>query len=277
MRRRLTVALAVAVLGFPGSGRAQDAQLVRVKGHRLEVVRRGDGQPVVVIEAGIGADWRQWGAVIDSISESTTVVAYSRAGYGGSDPVAASRSLVDITSELESLLRVIDAPGPYVLVGHSFGGLLMRVFAAQHPTDTAGVLLVDATHERQVLEWDALSPGLMAEFRAQLENLRKGPQTPVFQETETMWPIMRSGDLPEAYPFPEVPVVVLTSTQVGPVTAGVPFSKEGRRVWRELHTSLIAAMDRGVQIVTARSGHNIQRDEPQLVVDSIRLLLDWTR
>ena len=275
--RTALVGAMIVLAGTAARASAQGARLVEVDGRRLEVVKRGEGHPVVLLEAGVGADWRQWSSVIDSVAQTTTVVAYSRAGYGRSDPAPGVRSPLEIAAELQALLRAVDAPGPYLLVGHSFGGLLMRVFAAQHPTDTVGVLLVDPTHERQVLEWDERSPGLMRQFGSQLERLRKGTHNAVLKETEAMWPIMQSGELSDAHPFPQVPLVVLTSMRVGPTNAGFPFSPEGRGVWRDLHASLIAGMDRGAQIVTAKSGHNIQLDEPQLVVDSIRLLLEWAR
>lgn len=113
------------------------------KGQKLHIYEQGEGSPAVVLEAGIGASSVSWAAVQPKIAEFTRVVSYDRAGLGWSGVARSSRSVLRMVEELRSLLAVADVPPPYVLVGHSFGGLLVRVYAALHANDVAGMVLVD--------------------------------------------------------------------------------------------------------------------------------------
>ena len=273
--------LIVAALLIPHICVAQSVdyspRLVDVGGQRLEVVQRGQGHPVVVVEAGSGLDWRNWIPIMDSIAPLTTVVSYSRAGYGNSPPASAPRTPLQVTSELHALLRAIDAAPPYVLVGHSLGGLYMQVFAAQYPDEVAGLLLVDSSHERGWLEFDALSPGYLADVKQEIDSLEVArPEEGRTQEWIDLWPNMLRGALPEAHPLPNVPTVVLTSLQTDPESTLVVQTEAGRQLWRSLHSEFFAGTIQGAHVVT-QSGHNIHMEEPGLVVESIRSLVKGVR
>ncbi len=125
---------------------------VDVGGYRLHVHAEGRGQPgpAVLLEAGLGCPLDTWGWIQPRIARTAPVISYDRAGIGGSDRGPRPRSARLILDELDRVLAATGLPGPYVLVGHSFGGLLVRAFAARHPGDVAGLVLADATHPDQL-------------------------------------------------------------------------------------------------------------------------------
>jgi len=132
---------------FPLSGR-----LVSIGDIRLHVHVTGTDQagPTVLFEAGLSCPLDAWAWIQPAVSLTAPAISYDRAGLGGSDPRRGPRTAGEMMDDLDALLAAIGAEGPYVLVGHSFGGLLVRTFAARHPAQVAGVVLVDASHPDQI-------------------------------------------------------------------------------------------------------------------------------
>jgi pimeloyl-ACP methyl ester carboxylesterase len=122
-------------------------QLVDVGGSRLHIACEGDGGPTVVLVTGLGGSSLLWSQVQPAIAPSTRVCVYDRAGLGWSDPSSQARTPAAAAAELYTLLTNAEIPGPYVLVGASVGGKQIRLFAEQHPSAVAGLVLVDARHE----------------------------------------------------------------------------------------------------------------------------------
>jgi len=108
------------------------------------------GAPVVVLENGLGASMHSWDKVFREIGHDATVFAYNRPGYGGSDPAVTPRDGKHIVDELRALLHRQGLMPPYVLVGHSLGGLYMQLYARRYPDEVRGLVLVDATHPTQM-------------------------------------------------------------------------------------------------------------------------------
>src|SRR5512133_732893 len=146
--------LVLAVIGvvWESTSEAADAraypppgQMVDVGGHRLHIDCTGTGSPTVVIDAGLGdwsATWKSW--VQPGVEKTTRVCTYDRAGMGYSEAGPLPRNAAQFAKELHTLLQRASIPGPYVLVGHSMGGLTVRVFAHDYATEVAGVVLIDS-------------------------------------------------------------------------------------------------------------------------------------
>ena len=123
-------------------------QLVAVRQHRLHLDCTGSRGPTVVLEPGAGATSSDVAWVAGAVARESRVCVYDRAGRGWSDPATGTPDGAQIATDLHTLLHRAHVPGPYVLVGHSFGGLYVRSFAAQYPQDVAGLVLVDSTASR---------------------------------------------------------------------------------------------------------------------------------
>jgi pimeloyl-ACP methyl ester carboxylesterase len=121
--------------------------LVDVGGHRLHVICRGSGSPVVLLESGIAASSLSWSIVQPEIAKFTRVCAYDRAGLAWSDMASCPRTFVQIVDELATVLATVAPDERYVLVGHSFGSFVMRAYAARHPGSVVGLVLVDPPTE----------------------------------------------------------------------------------------------------------------------------------
>jgi pimeloyl-ACP methyl ester carboxylesterase len=134
-----TVSGAIGRGDAPASG-----ELIDVGGRRLYIECAGSGSPVVVLQAGLGESSAYWDGIASTISSSTTVCRYDRAGHGRSDATATPQDGIALASDLHTLLERAGVPGPYVLVGHSSGGPYVRVFADRYPDETAGMVLLDA-------------------------------------------------------------------------------------------------------------------------------------
>ncbi len=123
---------------FPAPGR-----LLRAAGVDLHLHERGTGSPVVVLESGIAASSLSWALVQPRIAEFAHVCSYDRAGLGWSGPCSMPRTTEQMSTELEKLLEAAQLRGPYILVGHSFGGLLIRAYAHRKPEQVQGLVFID--------------------------------------------------------------------------------------------------------------------------------------
>jgi pimeloyl-ACP methyl ester carboxylesterase len=137
--------LLAALAGLLGScdSAAQIENRVDVGGHRLFYQLHGRGNPAVVIDVGVGESLQSWSKVVADLSQTTSVLVYDRAGSGRSEMGPLPRNAKTEAADLKALLRNADIRGPYVLVGHSLGGLNMQVFAGDYPADVAGLALLD--------------------------------------------------------------------------------------------------------------------------------------
>lgn len=165
MKRILRVIIATAILLMLLSGlgvvyqsttSARDTEtfspageLFLVDGTNMHLHCTGQGSPTIILENGVGGNTLLWAHLQPSIAETTRVCAYDRAGYGWSEARSGERSTEAMVDELRGLLTLGDIEPPYILVGHSFGGLLIRAFTAEYPGEVVGLVLIDAAHPNQ--------------------------------------------------------------------------------------------------------------------------------
>src|SRR5215218_2635110 len=160
------LALASIGGGYQTLGEAADAkaypmpgQLIDVGGHRLHLSCTGSGAPTVVLEPAAGEMSSNLGWIAPAVARDTRVCVYDRAGRGWSEPASTAQDGAQIATDLHTLLQRGHVPGPYVLAGHSFGGLYVLTFAARYPDEVAGMVLVDSTAPASAANPGTPSPG----------------------------------------------------------------------------------------------------------------------
>jgi pimeloyl-ACP methyl ester carboxylesterase len=234
----------------------------------------GDGSPVVVFDAGGGLDGSTWNAVLADVGKVTRACAYDRAGLGQSSrPPPRPHSNRMMAQELYALLQRAGLRSPYVLVGHSMGGVNVRLLASEHLDEVAGMVLVDAMGADQVSRfWSHIPESQMAEFRA---NLSKSPEGLDFDTS-----VASLADLgASSRSIGDRPLVVLTRGTKDKPPPGSSPEQEAllARGWWEMQVELARLSTHAVHVVAEKSGHFIQWDAPQLVIASVRQVVDAAR
>jgi pimeloyl-ACP methyl ester carboxylesterase len=240
--------------GSPGRGR-----LVDIGGRHLYLDCRGSGTPVVVFVAGLGdSGERAWRTVWERAARSTRACIYDRAGLGRSDPGPEAATYQSAADDLHALLRTANVPGPRVLVGHSLGGLLARLYAAHHPDEVAGVVLLDGTP----VDWFPTLQGLLPDVLA--APLASNPEGfELADGLAALTPLDAPGTLGDR------PLAVIWAPNQPPPGLSAPTARELGRVWDAGQARLerLSTASRLQRI--AASGHYLQRDHPDLVIASI--------
>lgn len=248
--------------------------------HRISVTVFGSGGPAVVVEPAFGGSTPSWRAIAEALAGETTVVTYDRAAYGTSSRAMDSRTPREIARDLHGVLDAASIPRPVVLVGHSLGGLCVRAFAGLYPGEVAGMVLVDSSHEaqRQVVHgsfpwWIKFLlavevPLLMIETH----KARGGADRRSIVRELRSSNRLTAADQPLAEgALGDKPLVVLTAPVGGRALA------ESWRRMHGLHEDLARLSVNSRHVVSGQPGHYIHRREPDLVLASIRDVLDSAR
>ncbi|MGQ0646158.1 MAG: alpha/beta fold hydrolase [Gemmatimonadaceae bacterium] len=235
----------------------------------------GVGRPTVVLEAGHNESSSTWRDVQGQVAQLTRVCSYDRAGLGrsGSPPRGGpGRTARDVVRDLEVLMDASNERGPFVLVGHSLGGAFVRIFAATHPNEVVGLVLVDAVHER---EFEAIAEILTSEQRAAGAGMR--PVSPEGLDIEAVLRELRRIPRPTHYPT----VVVARGRPLAADEMPRSWTSDQRQrreaLRRELQEDLVRTATYGRLLVATASGHFVHHEEPELVVGAIRELVDSQR
>jgi pimeloyl-ACP methyl ester carboxylesterase len=273
--------------------------MLDVGGYRLHINCIGTGAPTVVIEAGWGdsaGSWSSW--VQPAVARTTRVCTYDRAGMGFSEPGPLPRTAERFAQELHALLRGADVPGPYVLVGHSLGGLPVRVFAHEYAADVAGVVLIDSMSPSAAKPSSSATPtesdshsiadwALTLPARTGLLRLLSGPldadhglSPEVAKYYSAFWFTPRSlqawldegKGLPESFvqagavkTFGALPLIVLSR--------GLDQDPD----WMAQQAELVQLSSNSVQLFATESGHNIEFDQPDAAVGVIVRMVEQLR
>jgi pimeloyl-ACP methyl ester carboxylesterase len=258
--------------------------------HVMYIDCLGDRSPTVLIDAGLGDASANWLKIAKILSQNVRVCLYDRAGYGWSDPGPGERTTAQIVHELNMLLEFADEHGPYVLVGHSFGGFTARYFAATYPNKTAGAVLIDSSHPDQIYR---LSPLDQVKRKKPLKLIRTESAPDYMNETEKRWYFLNSTrkaifaqmeelrsfkesayQVKHSGPLPDIPLAVLSrgKNQL-PEINGVSLEKE----WRDMQKNLLSLSNHSWQTIIKDSGHKIYHDAPEVVIDNILKVVSIAR
>jgi pimeloyl-ACP methyl ester carboxylesterase len=304
---------------FPPPGR-----LVNIGGRRWHLVEAGQGSPTVILESGISASSLNWTALEAEIARFTRACAYDRAWLGWSDPAAAPRIASQLVEELHSLLASASVAAPYVLVGHSFGGLLVQSYAVAHPDQVAGLVLIDplsaaewagVTGQRlRILRWGIrlsrrgalvarlgvvrLSLALLSGGARKIPKLiarvssgrAESTLSRLVGEVQKMppqvWPMVQAhwcqpkAFLGMAEYFKSLPASAEQAAAISnlpDIPASILSAANSTPAQLAERDAIARRSTHGKHTIVPDSGHWIHLDQPQVVIDTIREMVDLVR
>lgn len=256
MRWGRSTVLALGLL-CAAAAQAGDSQVQR-DGYSLQAQQQGQGPVTVVFESGFGQGAGVWKQTIAELGADCSCIAYARAARPQS-----------IEQHLQDLQAVIDTLAPQrklILVGHSYGGLLASEFARRHPQRLLGVVLVDpATMSQRHAFKQAAPERVAADDRALLGML----PPPMAADYRLLVEQLDRADAAVPRAPADVPVALMTSTQVAAEPLVLEETAQGKAIWKRQHAELFAGFSRGSHRYYA-TGHNIHREDPKAVAEAVR-------
>ena len=312
----LVCALSACGMGPAASPLSREAferpgRLVSLPDHRkLNLRCLGNGSPTVILESGFGAGASAWSDVQPRIAQVARVCAYDRAGYGFSDPGPMPRDGAAIARDLDYGLKAAGVGGPYVVVGHSAGGLYARLFAARRPKEVVGLLFVDSSVEHQTERMQAIfgpgagsldgierrplrclsltsaatpaatDPALLecvhagADAHTRQIELQPGIWRTQISELDNLFTSTSDEVDRTSGLLKEVPAIVLTAGKADGVAAGP--EDPGAQVWQALHHQLASRFLHGEQRIV-KSSHLMMKDRPDVVANAALELVHAAR
>ncbi len=280
---------AAAATPSPRSGTFEGA--VPIGGGRQLYLRcAGVGEPTVILESGIHDSSDTWALsdtsaapVFTEVSRLTHVCRYDRPGtirYSDppaittrSTPVAMPRTMQSMVADLHALVTAAGIPGPYVLAGHSYGGMIVRSFAQTYPADTAGLVFVDAFGPNIAPYFGDQWPAYAATLNKPGTALDEQPGWETVDVDEAIRSLQNGG------PLPDVPSAVISKTEPFAVSAAVPaaLTQSLEAAWPHVQDALVGLEPNTPHVFATGSDHYVQIRDPDLTASMIRLVVDRAR
>ncbi|MGB2960502.1 MAG: alpha/beta hydrolase [Bacteroidota bacterium] len=251
--------------------------LVDLGGRKLDCCIYGEGSPTILLLSGGRAPQVYWNPVVPDLAEKTTVLTYDRSGCGKSPLGDLPTHGVQAAKDLDSLLKALNLPKPYIVVGHSYGGKVARLFTSMYPDDVGGLILEDTQHEDVLQEERKILKGEDLRTFEEMVAMMKGRDPPV---TEIDYISTTAEQVRESGPLPEIPFVVISS---GKRLKSAPreFSEEGQealaKLNMELQERLVNLIPGGRQIIVEDVGHNIHVEKPDALIIPVLEMVEKLR
>lgn len=249
-----------------------------IGGRSIRIACQGTAYPTVVVDAGLGtapAEDEGWKKIAGKVAPHTRICLYDRAGLGGSDPAPkVPRTSMDAAADLRATLRKAGIEGPYLLVGHSIGGLHAQVFASRYPVDTAGLALISSTHPDQMRTWLALLPPAapdeekaITEARAFLTSTAEDPM----RNEESLAFAPSAAEARRLRTLGARPVIVATHSPRYRMVPGLsePMAIKLEAATQQLQKRFLSLSSNARQNIAATAGHGLPHEDPAFVVQNI--------
>lgn len=248
-------------------------EMIDVGGRKIHCCVYGEKGPSVVLVSGFGAPQSYWNTVVPDLAAQTTVVTFDRAGIGKSEIGDLPTHGLQAAKDLHVLLERLNVPAPYILVGHSYGGDVVRLFASMYPDLMGGLILEDTQHEDVLEEQRKILKGKDLETFEQMVARFDTPENPT---TEADYRYITKDQVINSKPLPKIPYVVLSA---GDRSKAMPpmFSEDAKKqlaaLGFKLQQRLVALIPGGEHIVVEGVGHNIHVEKPDALIEpAIKML-----
>lgn len=268
MKKTIIFFLAIASLVIQLYSQKTKTQLVKdafvlVDGHKMHYQTSGKGSPTVVFEAGHNSTLSDWSNIVPGILKFTRVVSHDRLGMGSSEESDKPRTYHQIALELHAMLQQAHIPPPYILVGHSMGGAIVRAFASEYKNETVGLVLIDPFHENVFNGMD--TSVINKEMRGMDSAMKSAPST-VQKEFAMMRNDITAGS-PElrSFQLPDIPTALLVAGKDRPLDWTPGLIDLYKEKFRNLSDSRL--------IVLNQSPHYIQSYDAPTVIEAIRRVI----
>ena len=239
----------------------KDLTVTNVHTRQVEYKVAGQGTTTVVLETGMGPTLDTWSPIFDSISTHHAVFAYNRPGYGRSSLDQAPKTVTQVAQQLRENLRSAGIAPPYILVGHSAGGLYINMFARLFPDEVRGMVFLDASHPKQFQYFHDEHPLL---YNMLITSTRKGNR-----KYEEFVVKNTFGEFSTAPPFPNIPIAVLTAGK----KSSFLESDKLRKQWLIFQEDLATLSENARHLVVDGSGHYIHKDRPEVVLQELERII----
>lgn len=256
-------------------------QYIDVGQRRLYSQQFGQGRPTVVIETGMtqaGTQDLGWRPVCEALAAKTSVFVYDRAGLGASDPVLLPRPISAFTADLRAVLRGAGVEPPYLLVGGSFGGMIVAHYGALYPQEVVGIVLVDSPHPETNPRTLAILPPETSQESPLLKAFRKLHwrefYAPLSVDMEGLDLSTSIREMQTVWALGDIPLIVLTA---GRNDWEVDFPQEVavryEALWLDLQQAWAVRSRQSLQWIVSDSGHCIHEEAPAIILDAVRRIL----
>lgn len=250
-----------------------------VGGRELFLHCTGAGSPTVIFQGGLTTDWV---GVQSKVARFARACSYDPANglWGRSDRAPTPRTAEDVVADLHALLAVAKVPGPYVLAGHSNGGLFVQLYASEHQEEVAGLVLLDAVsvdyYARRIALLKTLLPP--AEFKQTIRGLRaRLPAIIDPEQIDIEASLAETRAALATAPLRSMPLFVLTHGQPDESGSDPRLAEADERLWRKLQAEIAALVPNSKHVIAEQSGHDIHHEQPDLVVAAIRNVVEAVR
>lgn len=259
-----------------------------VGGYSLHINCAGSGSPTVIVDVGLGDDSTDWHPILQAVSINSHICLFDRPGYGWSDSGPFPRTSNRIAQELATLLKAANVPPPYILVGHSFGGYNMRIFAANNPQMVVGMVLVDASHEDQYNQFQIKLPNnfnhrstimILPKLTDSMTHTHKSPtlRERAFYAARAEISALKesSMQLQKNPALPIVPLIVISRGK--PEWYGDTDKRQREKTWIHLQQDLSRLSPISTHMFAHQSGHDIPHEQPEIIIEAIDHILSQVR
>lgn len=258
----------IVIVGLVSCNTKKAERMVDFGDYQIHLKEAGKGHPTIILEAGLGSGLDDYDTLQTAISKFAKIVLYDRPGLGKSSESPNPRTLPVYVNELKELLQTEKNDTPYILIGHSLGGLIMRYYAYKYPEDLVGLVLIDSTPEywfdyfrstHSIEEIKKSNKALDPNSNGSTGTTRKE-----WVQFEMNCQLIKETEIPQ-----DIPIRIISSAKYSNEHEAIGYYPEDLNVWAKMQSSFTNNSDDAKQIITVNSGHSIYHNEPELIIKSV--------